>query len=325
MLVEDRLFATLDPTTRRLSLPGGEPVLLTDTVGFVRRLPHGLVEAFKSTLEVASSADFLVHVVDCAAPDPEGQIAAVREVLGEIDALTVPELLVFNKADVAPEVAAELQCTAIEGRSPSAPSTGEGIERFLQVLGDRLRSITAVVELLVPYERGDVLASIHREGEVVSHVPRRPTASACGPGSADASAGRLAEFVVPPRDRESACFLNARIGQDGERMNDDPHGFVPPPYPYDRLDRFAPLAAALAGWRRRPVHRHALRPAAAGGGRRARPQQQRARLSGQHRHRAAAPRHPRLARTAGSASRSRSPRSPPASAPRSSSPPRRST
>ena len=82
VLVEDRLFATLDPTTRRLSLPGGEPVLLTDTVGFVRNLPHGLVEAFKSTLEVAGRGDFLVHVVDSTAPDPEGQIAAVHEVLG---------------------------------------------------------------------------------------------------------------------------------------------------------------------------------------------------------------------------------------------------
>eukprot|EP01041_Mallomonas_annulata_P037422 gene37422-60719_t len=108
VLVEDRLFATLDPTTRRLSLPGGEPVLLTDTVGFVRRLPHGLIESFKSTLEVASEADFLVHVVDSSAADPEGQIAAVRSVLAEIDADEVPELIVFNKADLVPEVIAEL-------------------------------------------------------------------------------------------------------------------------------------------------------------------------------------------------------------------------
>ena len=86
VLVEDRLFATLDPTTRRLSLPGGEPVLLTDTVGFVRNLPHGLIEAFKGTLEVAARADYLVHVVDAGAPDPEGQIEAVRTVLDEIDA-----------------------------------------------------------------------------------------------------------------------------------------------------------------------------------------------------------------------------------------------
>src|SRR5688500_14320180 len=101
VLVEDRLFATLDPTTRRLALPGGEPILLTDTVGFVRRLPHGLVESFKSTLEVASRADYLIHVVDASAADPAGQIDAVREVLTEIDAADVPELLVFNKADLA--------------------------------------------------------------------------------------------------------------------------------------------------------------------------------------------------------------------------------
>ncbi|HEY4608658.1 MAG TPA: GTPase HflX, partial [Ilumatobacteraceae bacterium] len=96
VLVEDRLFATLDPTTRRLSLPGGEPVLITDTVGFVRNLPHGLVEAFKSTLEVAGRGDYLVHVVDATAADPEGQISAVREVLTEIGASHIPELLVFN-------------------------------------------------------------------------------------------------------------------------------------------------------------------------------------------------------------------------------------
>ena len=196
VLVEDRLFATLDPTTRRLSLPGGEPVLLTDTVGFVRRLPHGLVEAFKSTLEVASLADFLVHVVDCAAPDPEGQINAVREVLGEIDALAVPELLVFNKADIAPEVAADLQARH-QGSVALSAQTGEGIDRFLEVLGDRLRSITVVVELLVPYERGDVLAAIHREGEVVSTF-HDTDGVRIRARLADASAGRLNEFVVEP-------------------------------------------------------------------------------------------------------------------------------
>ncbi len=195
VLVEDRLFATLDPTTRRLSLPGGEPVLLTDTVGFVRRLPHGLVESFKSTLEVASSADFLVHVVDCAAPDPEGQIAAVREVLGEIDALTVPELLVFNKSDVAPDVAAEL-VERHQGSVEVSAATGDGIEHFLRVLGDRLRSIAKVVELLIPYDRGDVLASIHREGEVVStyHEDEGIRVRA---RLSEASAGRLGEYQVP--------------------------------------------------------------------------------------------------------------------------------
>jgi len=198
VLVEDRLFATLDPTTRRLSLPGGEPVLLTDTVGFVRRLPHGLIEAFKSTLEVASSADFLVHVVDASDADPEGQIDAVHEVLDEIDARRVPELLVFNKADLAPDAARELVAEH-EGSVAVSALTGEGLDRFLAVLGDRLRSITAVVELVVPYERGDVLASVHREGEVVSTTH--------GDGGvrirarlSDASVGRLAEYVVHDDD-----------------------------------------------------------------------------------------------------------------------------
>ncbi len=195
VLVEDRLFATLDPTTRRLSLPGGEPVLLTDTVGFVRRLPHGLVESFKSTLEVASSADFLVHVVDCAGSEPEGQIAAVREVLGEIDALKVPELLVFNKADVEPDVAAEL-VDRHQGSVAISAATGEGIDTFLRVLSDRLRSIAKVVELLIPYERGDVMASIHREGEVVSTF-HEDGGIRVRARLSEASTGRLSEFVTP--------------------------------------------------------------------------------------------------------------------------------
>ncbi|HTH05333.1 MAG TPA: GTPase HflX [Ilumatobacteraceae bacterium] len=195
VLVEDRLFATLDPTTRRLSLPGGEPVLLTDTVGFVRRLPHGLVEAFKSTLEVASNADFLVHVVDCDAPDPDGQIDAVHEVLAEIDAATVPELLVFNKADVATDVAKEL-VERHPGSVAVSARTGEGIDIFLRTLADRLRAITKVIELVVPYDRGDVLASIHREGEVVSTFHGEDGVRVRARLS-DASAGRLSEFVVP--------------------------------------------------------------------------------------------------------------------------------
>jgi GTP-binding protein HflX len=194
VLVEDRLFATLDPTTRRLALPGGEPVLLTDTVGFVRRLPHGLIEAFKSTLEVARTADFLVHVVDASAPDPEGQIDAVHVVLDEIEARGVPELLVFNKADLAPEVAAELVAEH-EGSVALSAATGDGIDQFLTVLADRLRALGTVVELLVPYERGDVVAAIHREGEVVStandEAGLRIRARLAG-----ASAGRLSEFIV---------------------------------------------------------------------------------------------------------------------------------
>ncbi|MCU1502656.1 MAG: GTP-binding protein [Ilumatobacteraceae bacterium] len=194
VLVEDRLFATLDPTTRRLSLPGGEPVLLTDTVGFVRRLPHGLVQAFKSTLEVAREADFLVHVVDGSSADPEGEIAAVRLVLDEIDALGVPEMLVFNKADRDPDAAKQLVVTH-EGSVALSALTGEGTKEFLEALGDRLRSLATVIELLIPYDRGDILASVHREGEVVS-TANEPEGIRLRARLAAASAGRLSEFVV---------------------------------------------------------------------------------------------------------------------------------
>jgi GTPase len=196
VLTEDRLFATLDPTTRRLTLPGGEPVLLTDTVGFVRRLPHGLIEAFKSTLEVATRADHLIHVVDASAADPGGQIDAVRVVLAEIEADGVPELLVFNKADLAPLAAKHLVAEQAGSVAISAAS-GEGIDDLLRTLGDRLRTLTRVVELAVPYDRGDVIAAIHREGEVVSTTDESAQLRVRARLS-DASAGRLAEFVVLP-------------------------------------------------------------------------------------------------------------------------------
>ena len=171
--------------------------MLSDTVGFISRLPHGLIESFKGTLEVAAMADYLVHVVDASAPDPQGQIDAVREVLGDIDAAEVPELLVFNKADMEPEVARELVASHPASVAISAVS-GEGVETFLRTLSDRLRALAVVYELIVPYNRGDILASVHREGEVVSVGD-----GAGGDGEAwlirarlsDASAGRLSEFV----------------------------------------------------------------------------------------------------------------------------------
>ena len=162
----DRLFVTLDPRTRQLSLPGGETVLVTDTVGFVRKLPHELVEAFRSTLDSVHLSDLVVHVVDASAPSTDAQIAAVHEVLGEIGAAGVPELVVVNKADKAPETAKAL-AHAIEGSVLISARTGEGIDDLLQVIGDRLRGTDRVIELVVPWSRGDVLAAIHREGEVV--------------------------------------------------------------------------------------------------------------------------------------------------------------
>lgn len=194
VLVENRLFATLDPTTRRLSLPGGEPVLLSDTVGFVRRLPHGLIESFKSTLEVAVTSDLLIHVVDASAFDPIGQISAVREILAEIGAANVPELLVINKSDLDPDSAKRLVYDN-QGSVAISSTTGEGINDLLLAIGDRMRALTTVFELLIPYDRGDIVATVHREGEVVS-TTNDESGMRIRARLADASAGRLSEFVV---------------------------------------------------------------------------------------------------------------------------------
>jgi GTP-binding protein HflX len=193
VLVEDRLFATLDPRTRRLDLPGGEQVLLTDTVGFIRKLPHGLVESFKSTLEIVSESDLLVHVVDASAPDPEGQIEAVQLVLEEIGADRVPQLLVFNKADVSPDAKRLVDRHA--GSVAISAITGEGVDRFLTVLSDRLRALDVVVELVVPYARGDVLAAVHREGEVIVEAPEDDFVRLRARLD-EAGASRFREFVV---------------------------------------------------------------------------------------------------------------------------------
>jgi GTPase len=196
VLAENRLFATLDPTTRRLSLPGGEPVLLSDTVGFIRALPHGLIESFKSTLEVAAAADLLVHVVDASAVHPEDQITAVREVLAEIGADQVPEFIVFNKADLADDGGASL-VQDVPGSVAVSALRKQGIEVFLRTLADRMRAISKVTELVVPYDRGDIIAAVHREGEVVS-TEDAGTGLRVRARLSEASAGRLREFVVAP-------------------------------------------------------------------------------------------------------------------------------
>lgn len=202
VLVEDRLFATLDATTRRLQLPGGEAVFLSDTVGFIRKLPHQLVEAFKSTLDVAVDADLLVHVVDASDPDPEGCIAAVRIVLDEIGADRVPELFVFNKADLAPAAAARL-VDREPGSVAISAETGEGMDDLLAMVGRRLRRQTIVVGLLVPYARGDVLAMAHREGEVLE-VEEAVDGWVVQVRVDEGSAGRLAEFRVDEESRAGA-------------------------------------------------------------------------------------------------------------------------
>ncbi len=190
----NRLFVTLDPRTRQLPLPGGETVLVTDTVGFVRKLPHELVEAFRSTLDSVHLSDLVVHVVDASAPNTEGQMAAVHEVLGEIGAADVPELVVVNKADKAPEEAKVL-AHAIEGSVLISARTGEGIEDLLQAVGDRLRGTDRVIELVVPWSRGDVLAAIHREGEVVGQSDGEESAT-LQVVLDDVGRARFAEFMA---------------------------------------------------------------------------------------------------------------------------------
>ncbi len=173
VLVQDRLFATVDPTTRRLELSGGERVLVTDTVGFVKKLPHQLVQAFRSTLDEVAEADLLLHVVDASGSDPRAHMDAVRSVLREIGADDVPELIVFNKADLVGRTSGDPDdAKRLLQNNPGSvlvsAATGEGIERLLTAIGDRLRELTHVVELVVPYDRGDVVAAVHRHGEVVS-------------------------------------------------------------------------------------------------------------------------------------------------------------
>jgi GTP-binding protein HflX len=168
VLAEDKLFATLDPTTRRLKLPTNQNVLLTDTVGFIKKLPHGLVEAFKATLEEVVQADLLLHVVDISHPQAEEQIAAVNTVLAEIGAAGKPVLMVFNKIDqLTGGVSAVMREKYPHAVSISA-KTGEGLVPLLAELGTQLRPVRDFLELRVPQEKAAVIARIHAVGQVVS-------------------------------------------------------------------------------------------------------------------------------------------------------------
>jgi len=169
VLVQNQLFSTLDPTTRRLQLPDGHEVLLTDTVGFVRKLPHQLVEAFRSTLEEVGEATLLLHVVD-ASGDTDRQIQAVNAVLNDIGVVSKPSVVALNKTDlVAPE-----ELDALRRRYPEAvfcsAAEGDGIQALLQTLEDELRKLKVEVELAIPFQRGDLVARVHEEGEVLEET-----------------------------------------------------------------------------------------------------------------------------------------------------------
>jgi len=167
-LAEDKLFATLDPTTRRLRLPTNQNVLLSDTVGFIRKLPHRLVEAFKATLEEVVRADLLLHVVDASHPQADDQIQAVNVVLEEIGATGKPTLMVFNKTD---RVAEPGLLERIRGQHPQAVAvsakTGDGFPALLSELGSRLRPVRDFVELEIPHDASALIARAHELGQVI--------------------------------------------------------------------------------------------------------------------------------------------------------------
>ncbi len=170
VLVENALFATLDPTVRQAKTPGGREFTLSDTVGFVRDLPHQLVEAFRSTLEEVSASDLILHVVDGSDPDPEGQLSAVRKVLADIDAQNIPELVVINKADAAdPYVINRIKIHEKNSIAISA-LTGEGIDELVAMIEAQLPHPQIDIKATVPYDRGDLLARAYREGNVLSRT-----------------------------------------------------------------------------------------------------------------------------------------------------------
>jgi len=170
VLVENALFATLDPTVRQAKTPSGREFTVADTVGFVRDLPHQLVEAFRSTLEEVSSSDLILHVVDGSDPDPEGQIRAVRGVLADIEATHIPELIVINKCDSAdPEVLDRLRLHEKNSIAVSA-LTGEHIDDLIKMIEEQLPHPQIDIKAVVPYERGDLLARVYREGQVLSRT-----------------------------------------------------------------------------------------------------------------------------------------------------------
>jgi len=167
VLVQNALFATLDPTVRKAKTPDGRDYTLADTVGFVRNLPHQLVEAFRSTLEEIADSDLVVHVVDASHPDPAGQIATVRNVIGEVGARDIPELIVFNKIDLADET----HRLALRGMEPNSISvsarTGEGIPELLARIADLIPEPDIEVAALIPYNRGDLVSRLHLNSRIM--------------------------------------------------------------------------------------------------------------------------------------------------------------
>jgi GTP-binding protein HflX len=164
VLVENALFATLDPTVRKSRTPGGREITISDTVGFVSHLPHQLVEAFRSTLEEVSNADLILHVVDGTDEDPEGQLSAVREVLSEIDAANIREIVVVNKIDEADPIVVQRILRREKGSVAVSAHTGEGIEELLQEIEKALPGPNIPIDMVIPYDHGELVHKVVTTG-----------------------------------------------------------------------------------------------------------------------------------------------------------------
>jgi GTP-binding protein HflX len=202
VLVADQPFATLDPTVRRLSLPGGRKATVSDTVGFIRKLPHDLVEAFKSTLEEVARADLILHVADASAPDAGEQMQAVREVLVEIGAGLIPEVLALNKWDLLPEVQRARLLRRIPDAVPVSALTGEGLEDLLRAMAGTLPSPPVQVRLLIPFDRPEVLPMLYDRAEVLS-TEEGPEGMTVEARVSEAELARVGEFVQRPATRRA--------------------------------------------------------------------------------------------------------------------------
>ncbi|WP_414690248.1 GTPase HflX, partial [Nocardioides sp.] len=195
VLVEDSLFATLDPTTRRTQTTDGRVYTMSDTVGFVRHLPHQLVEAFRSTLEEVADSDLILHVVDGSHADPEGQISAVREVLSEVHASKVPELIVINKADIADPLVVQRLLTREPRSVVVSARTGAGITDALTAIEAALPRPGVEFAALLPYDRGDLIDRLHRHGEIDTMEHTADGTRISGRANPDL-AGELAAYTV---------------------------------------------------------------------------------------------------------------------------------
>ncbi|MGF3055660.1 GTPase HflX [Microbacterium sp. YY-01] len=197
VLVQNALFATLDATVRRAETSDGRVYTLTDTVGFVRSLPHELVEAFRSTLEEVAESDVIVHVVDAAHPDPASQLQTVRDVIGDVGARDLPEIVVFNKVDLVDDS----ERMVLRGLVPDAvfvsSRTGEGIDALRDVIEQTLPQPAVELSALVPYDRGDLVAAIHETGMLFSSE-HRETGTFVHARVSERLAADLAEFIVAP-------------------------------------------------------------------------------------------------------------------------------